>query len=224
MRAFIILLSITVALMAINLKSHQYSGVAVGHEDENFVLEREISPKCLNIPILSGVIWEGSYAYKSVPKECKATFVTSAGQIQPMQLHPKVETYGELEVLDFLKQMQGNDLLVLVDSRTEPWFQYRTIPGAINIPQAHISKIKSLSEEYKNALDTLGIKEDNNLLDFSNAKTIVLFCNGSWCGQSPSMIKELILLGYPSEKIKWYRGGMHDWLALSMTSTNKTKE
>lgn len=26
-------------------------------------------------------------------------------------------------------------------------------------------------------------------------------------------------LGYPPEKIKWYRGGLNDWLGLSMTTT-----
>jgi hypothetical protein len=37
---------------------------------------------------------------------------------------------------------------------------------------------------------------------------------------SSTMIKNLLALGYPAEKMKWYRGGMHDWLTLSMTSTN----
>jgi hypothetical protein len=36
------------------------------------------------------------------------------------------------------------------------------------------------------------------------------------------MIRVLLELGYPAEKIKWYRGGMQSWLGLSMTSTKGT--
>ena len=39
------------------------------------------------------------------------------------------------------------------------------------------------------------------------------------------MIKQLLKIGYPAEKIKWYRGGMQSWLGLGMTSTRgKTVE
>ena len=49
---------------------------------------------------------------------------------------------------------------------------------------------------------------------FDNAKTVVMFCNGPWCGQSPTNIKGLLKIGYPANKIKWYRGGMQDWEVL----------
>ena len=67
------------------------------------------------------------------------------------------------------------------------------------------------------------VKKINGKYDFTEAKTMVLFCNGSWCSQSPNMIKKLIAIGYPTKKLKWYRGGMHDWLNLSMTSTTHQK-
>ena len=38
--------------------------------------------------------------------------------------------------------------------------------------------------------------------DFSKAKTLVLFCNGPWCSQSPDMIFALLEIGYPPEKLK----------------------
>ncbi|HFS82547.1 MAG TPA: rhodanese-like domain-containing protein [Epsilonproteobacteria bacterium] len=224
MKSILLFVSTAVILMAGNIKAYQYSGVKVKHEDEHHHLEREIDPRCLHVPMNSGLVWEGSYASKEVPEACKATFVTVLGQIQPITLHPKVETYGEMEVMHFLKQAQNDDSLMLVDSRSEPWFEYRSIPGAVNVPHSHISKMKSLPEEYQYALTTLGIEEkSDSTFDFSKAKTIVLFCNGSWCGQSPGMIRDLMTMGYPPEKLKWYRGGMHDWLALSMTSTRKLK-
>ncbi|MCK5810456.1 MAG: rhodanese-like domain-containing protein, partial [Cocleimonas sp.] len=52
------------------------------------------------------------------------------------------------------------------------------------------------------------------ILDFSNAKTLVLFCNGTWCEQSAIQIKALIHLGYPKEKIIYYRDGIQGWVGL----------
>ena len=220
MKAMVILLSMVFTLAVADIKVYQYSGVEVNHKGKKVTLQREISPKCLDIPISNDTIWEGLYANEQIPKECKATFVTSVGQIQPISIHPKVETYAEMEVMYFVKQMQNDDSLMLVDSRAETWFEYRTIPGAVNIPYLDISKANKYPEGFKRALTMLGVKKTMGSYDYANAKTIVLFCNGAWCGQSPNMIKKLMLLGYPPEKLKWYRGGMHDWLTLSMTSTH----
>lgn len=221
MKHILILLCVVIVLIAEDIKSYQYSGVKVNYDGQDMMLEREISPKCLNIAISNDLIWEGSYANEDIPKECKATFVTTVGQIQPMRIHPKVETYGELEVMRFLKQMQKDDTMLLIDIRSEEWYEHRTIPGAVNVSHYYISRAKSFPKEFNNALKVLGVKKVNGAYDFSSAKRIALFCNGAWCSQSPNMIKNLLALGYPAEKMKWYRGGMHDWLAMSMTSTNK---
>jgi rhodanese-related sulfurtransferase len=53
--------------------------------------------------------------------------------------------------------------------------------------------------------------------DFSNARDILLFCNGPWCDQSPRAIRALVKLGYPVNKMYYYRGGMQDWLLLGLT-------
>ena len=217
----LILLCMATPLIAENIQVYQYSGVEVKHEGKSITLEREISPKCLNVSITSDMIWEGLYANENIPVECKATVVTIVGQIKPMSLHPKVETYGEMEVMRFAKHMQKDDSMMLIDARLEEWFDYRSIPGAINIPHIYISSAKSFQEGFKNSLKALGINKTNGVYDFTEAKTIALFGNGAWCSQSPLMIKYLLALGYPAEKVKWYRGGMHDWLTMSMTSTNR---
>ena len=54
------------------------------------------------------------------------------------------------------------------------------------------------------------------------AKTLLLFCNGSWCSQSPNAIMSLVNLGYPLEKLLWYRGGMQDWLIYDFTVSKKS--
>ena len=70
------------------------------------------------------------------------------------------------------------------------------------------------------ALKFLGVTKDHDgEYNFDKAKTLLLFCNGPWCSQSPTMIHALMEIGYPTEKLKWYRGGMQDWLGAGMTST-----
>jgi rhodanese-related sulfurtransferase len=157
-----------------------------------------------------------------VPQACKSTFVTSAGKvIFPMKIHKDIETYGEVEVMAFIKDMQNDTTMLFIDTRDEEWYEYRTIPGAMNIHYVYIMQPKEFEEEYKEALEQLGIIGKKKPFNFSQAKTILLFCNGAWCSQSPKMVNALLALGYPPEKIRWYRGGMDDWLGLSMTTTRK---
>lgn len=209
-----------------NTSSHMNS-VEIDHINssgkiQHITIAREIDPQCKNIHISNEMFWQGKYASNSVPEVCKSTFITSAGKrIFPMQLHKGVETYGEVEVMEFIKQMQEDNTMLMIDTRDEEWYEYRTIPGAINIHYVYIMMTKVFEEEYKVSLEKLGIIGNKKPYDFSQAKTILVFCNGAWCSQSPKMVKALLALGYPSEKIKWYRGGMDDWLGLSMTTTKK---
>jgi hypothetical protein len=210
-----------------NLRALQYKGIDGLHTHlngkvEDFTIEREKDFICLNVPISNDMLWEGDYyASIEVPKRCKVTLVKTAGQIQPMSLHPLIQTFGELEVLKFIEDKDENSNMILVDTRGEHWFEYRTIPSAINIPYYYITKPKKYKKEFQNALKLLGVSKVKNSkkYNFKNAKIVTFFCNGAWCGQSPTIIKSLILMGYPPNRIKWYRGGLDDWLGMSMTST-----
>jgi rhodanese-related sulfurtransferase len=44
-----------------------------------------------------------------------------------------------------------------------------------------------------------------------------MYCNGPWCGQSPTAIKRLLRAGYPASRIKYYRGGMQSWESFGLT-------
>ena len=141
--------------------------------------------------------------------------------IQPATLAPGVETIGEVEMLDYLAQMSAGDTSILVvDSRTPDWVKEGTIPSSVNIPWTSLSlaegagpiSIRKIME------DRFGAKYLDGLWDYSNAKTLVMFCNGIWCGQSPNNIMNLLKFGYPPNKIKWYRGGMQDWEILGLTT------
>lgn len=214
-------------LLFSNTISLQFTGVETNHinskgEKKKIIIEREIAPECMDIHIENDVFWKGRYANGKVPKACKATFITSAGKVVfPMQIHKEIETFGEMEVMAFIKKMQHDSTMLFIDTRAEEWYEYRTIPGATNIHYVYITKPKVFEEEYKTSLVKLGIIGTKRPFDFSKAKTILLFCNGAWCGQSPEMAKALLVLGYPPEKIKWYRGGLDGWLGLSMTTTRK---
>ena len=140
--------------------------------------------------------------------------------IQPSIIADGVETIGELELIEYLQRSSNGDQSVLViDSRTPDWVRKGTIPGSKNIPWTSLKpdsgadpfEIADILETEFNAISIEG------LWDFSAAKTLVLFCNGMWCGQSPSNIKTLLRFGYPANKLKWYRGGMQSWESLGLT-------
>ena len=140
--------------------------------------------------------------------------------IQPMQVASGVETIGELELIGYLKRMsEGDNSVLVVDSRTPDWAYRGTIPGAKNLPWTKLNPAKGADPISIGDILTgeFGAKEIEGLWDFSNAKTLVLFCNGMWCGQSPNNIKNLMRFGYPAEKIKWYRGGMQNWEILGLS-------
>jgi rhodanese-related sulfurtransferase len=141
--------------------------------------------------------------------------------IQPVVLAPGVETIAEVEMLHYLKKMSdGDNSILVVDSRTPDWVAKGTIPGAVNIPWTHLNPAKGADPISIGEIMTgkFGAKELEGLWDYSDAKTLVMFCNGMWCGQSPNNIKNLLKFGYPAHKIKWYRGGMQDWEILGLST------
>ncbi|MDO8891871.1 MAG: rhodanese-like domain-containing protein [Sulfurimicrobium sp.] len=140
--------------------------------------------------------------------------------IQPGELAPGVETIGELELMAYLKKMSdGDKSIMVVDSRTPDWVAKGTIPGAVNIPWDKLNIGKSDPITVQEILEKqLGAKQQDGFWNFDGAKTLVLFCNGSWCGQSPTNIKGLLKIGYPAHKLIWYRGGMQDWELLGLTT------
>jgi rhodanese-related sulfurtransferase len=141
--------------------------------------------------------------------------------IQPAVVAPGVETIAELEVLAYLARINaGDESILVIDSRTPDWVKKGTIPGAVNIPWTALNPARgadpiSIGEIM---VDKFGVQELEGLWDYSSAKTLVLFCNGMWCGQSPNNILNLLKFGYPADKIKWYRGGMQDWEILGLST------
>jgi len=205
----------------------EYKGVPVtmktpDNKQVQYLVKRKIPEICKKVPINNEMLWTGNFANPKVPEACKSTYVHTKGKLQPMHLDDDLETYGELEVLAFIKEMQHDDNLLLVDSRKESWYAYMTIPGAVNMPFVYFKERDNYEFHFEYALKFLGVKKvGEDEYNFDKAKTLLLFCNGPWCSQSPTMIHALMEIGYPAEKLKWYRGGMQDWLGAGMTSTRE---
>lgn len=173
---------------------------------------------------------DGSYAKTSRP--CPPFC------INPIKIDEKVNTVAELEVIDFIETVQYRGDGVMIDARTPSWYKKGTIPGSINIPFTIFEKDVN-DPEYVAVLESLGAvqRQDVNPIlrtvekigllggdqktdtwDFTDAKELLLWCNGPWCGQSPRAIYGLMKAGYPAEKLHYYRGGMQMWQSLGLTT------
>jgi rhodanese-related sulfurtransferase len=115
------------------------------------------------------------------------------GTVQPIELAPGVRTIGELELLGHIARG-----LPLIDTRQAHFHDDATIPGARGIPH----------EQIVDRLDEL----DPNV-------PTVFFCNGPQCRATPAAVRALLGAGYPAEAIRYYRGGLHDWMTLGYPTT-----
>ena len=125
--------------------------------------------------------------------------------IQPMIPAEGVTPVGELEMLAFLNDPE----VVVIDGRVRRDFAGGSIPGAINVP-------------YTEAADRLGEfgcepDFDGWICDGDDVKSVALYCNGPWCGQSPTAARRMIAAGFPAGKLYYYRAGMQGWRMLGLT-------
>lgn len=162
--------------------------------------------------------------------------------IQPMEVAPGVKTIAELELFDFMEHKLPDEDGFLIDARVPSWHKKGTIPGSINIPftvfelkpddPALIEALVSLGGKKRTdvsgisrSLESIGLLGGDSKTehwDFSRAKELVLWCNGPWCGQSPRAIRALLALGYPADKLLYYRGGMQLWQIFGLTTVVPT--
>ena len=161
--------------------------------------------------------------------------------VQPMKVAPGVTTVGEAEIFRFMDRELASGKGLIVDARTPSWYQKGTIPGSVNIPFTEfvagedapetIQTLEALGavrrgevgwftrsfEKLMAKFGWFGADQKTAKWDFSNARKVVFWCNGPWCGQSPRAIKGLLEHGFPPEKIAYYRGGMQMWKILGLT-------
>ncbi|MGI8632907.1 MAG: rhodanese-like domain-containing protein [Solirubrobacterales bacterium] len=122
---------------------------------------------------------------------------TTWGELNPLDLGNGVKTVGEPEVIEHVET--GG---FLADTRSQASFEDSTIPGALNLPPED------------------GATRANRL---PPGGVLVLFCNGPQCPATPSAIEDLIGAGIEPERLRYYRGGMHDWITLGLPTVSPTE-
>ncbi len=158
--------------------------------------------------------------------------------LHPMAAAPGVQTVGEVEIFEFMETKLRDGSGVLIDSRTDDWYKKGTIPGSVHIAFDSLALdpsnpkwtgiLKGLGAKPRapdgvvdQALGALGMAGDSlktDKWDFTDAKDLVLFCNGPACDQSPRAIRSLLSVGYPTTKLFYYRGGMQMWQMWGLTT------
>ena len=175
--------------------------------------------------------------------ELKGYFATTARKcppfcIQPITVDPAVKTIGEIELFHFMENNLREGTGVLIDARTPSWYKKGTIPGSVNYPftlftqDENAEQLNAIIRDFgakprqqpgllEKTMQELGLSDNRYMTDswdFTDAKTLVLWCNGPACGQSPRAIEGLLNAGYPADKILYYRGGMQMWQLWGLTT------
>ena len=191
-----LILSINI-LNAVDLKiTKELTSITAKHKGNNIIIKR-IQDSNIDL----------NFAFTLTKKECPPYC------IQPMNID-KVETLGELEVLEFIKEMEQSNGLLLIDARSREWHKKGTIPSSINLPFTMLKKNGKYIDKILALLG--GIKEENKW-NFKNAQTLLIYSNGAWDEQATLAIKNLLDMGYSADKLKYYRGGMQMWNLVGLT-------
>jgi len=137
--------------------------------------------------------------------------------IQPMKVDAGIKTVGVVEVVTFIKNKVNTNSGVLIDTRLKNFYELETIPSARNIP---FSVLQGLTPaQAKMLFEALGAKTlANGKFDFTNAKELLIFCNGAWCEQTKRFVTALNKYNYPKNKISYYRDGFQDWKLHGLTT------
>lgn len=102
-------------------------------------------------------------------------------------------TVGELEVIDHIDAGAP-----IIDTRRLSYFEQGALPTARHI-------------EHNEIVDRIG--------ELDREAISVLYCNGPQCAATPHAIAALLEAGYPAAQLRFYRGGIHDWVTLGLPLT-----
>ncbi|HHD82050.1 MAG TPA: hypothetical protein ENK82_01695 [Campylobacterales bacterium] len=133
--------------------------------------------------------------------------------IQPISIEG-VKTVGEVETLAFLESVKEKKEGLLLDVRENLAYQEGTIPGSINLP---LSMFNEKSPYYQKVLLLLGAKQNNKKWYFKNVQRLLIYGTSAIHDEASTMIKRLVNLGYPKEKLRYYRGGIESWKRAGLT-------
>lgn len=142
-----------------------------------------------------------------------------AGSCDPFCIAPQtvavdVETLVEAQVLEFLLEAVGQNTGLFIDARMPNGRALGVIPGSVSLPHETLSQKNEFRDEI---LKALGARAFEDVFDFADAQNIVVYDNGPTRNDAGSLIARLLEVGYPPEKIRYYRGGMQVWSVVGLT-------
>ena len=137
--------------------------------------------------------------------------------VQPTKIDPEIKNIEELELLNFMQHEVKDGTGVIIDARLKSWYELESIPSAINLPfpiMLHATKSKA-----EQIFKLLGMTIDKDgTWNFSKAKTLAVYCNGVWCGQTHHFMTGILKYHYPKSKLRYYRSGFQGWKLLGLTT------
>lgn len=125
-----------------------------------------------------------------------------------------VETVIEPQVLEFLVDVVGRNAGLLIDARMPADRALGYIPGSVSLPHEALAEP---NETQAQILKALGARSFEDIYNFADAQMLMVFDNGPSQNDSGVLIAHLLEVGYPPEKIRYYRGGMQVWSVLALT-------
>ncbi|WP_298859607.1 rhodanese-like domain-containing protein [uncultured Sulfitobacter sp.] len=134
--------------------------------------------------------------------------------IAPATAAVGIDTLIEGEVLDFLVTAVGENTGLLVDARMPDGRALGYIPGSVSLPHETMAAENEFRDEI---LKALGARAFEDVFNFVDAQNLVVFDNGPTQNDAGVLISHLLEVGYPPEKIRYYRGGMQVWSAVGLT-------
>ena len=134
--------------------------------------------------------------------------------IVPASVAAGIETIIEDQLLSFLMENVGTNSGLLVDARMPEGRALGYIPGSVSLPHETMSAENEFRDEI---LKALGARAFEGVFNFVDAQSLVVFDNGPTQNDAGVLISHLLEVGYPPEKIRYYRGGMQVWSVVGLT-------
>lgn len=125
-----------------------------------------------------------------------------------------IETVIEPQLLEFMVEAVGRNTGLLVDARMPADRALGFIPGSVSLPHQMLAELNDIRTQ---TLKALGARTFEDVYNFADAQTLMVYDNGPSQNDAGLLVAHLLEVGYPPEKIRYYRGGMQVWSVLALT-------
>lgn len=134
-----------------------------------------------------------------------------AACIAPMHVADGVATLDEQQVLAFLVDVVADNQGLMVDARSLRDRSRGFVPGSVSLPAATLDPQGSY---WPNVVTALGATAQGGTYSYGSARALLVYDKGPSSDDAGALVRNLLAVGYPAQKIKYYRGGMQMWSVL----------